>query len=842
MKKFKLVKIGVVISLILCIFAYTPDTYAKSKKVDLSDYYGVHLKRVRKNVYKIVCDWNKQQKTTEQRTQFIIEKVKGHSTTNYVGTKFRSESKELTITPDNSQVVIDFGVNKVGSADTKGAKYKKKNTKGTVGYTTYGTKREMNASIINKATLLKLIKEASESPAHPDFDKALKEAQGHYVKKDDLTKKLYCNPNSSKYYYKNGIKQSEKYTEDNKKKNYYSNVNYFYTKGDAGKVTYTYKYSNGRKDKTVTVCKKKCTEVLKAEYGPPVASKAGQCFEYKFKVTSYVKCEAEVTDNYPKESDYKTCTPPPECFNSSLGTIRQGGPNDKYESCIKDCDGGKYSRKCSDKCYKKVYGESEKTTNTAMNDVTTSIGATQVASKKYGYNCPDKDGCYYWSGNSINWRSKSSKIGRWYGNYDPHQHYCKKCTYVPVNGIWKATNCNETCAWDTDSCSKDDYLNPKQAQADADKHAEDYEKKLKECKAAKGCTTKTSTYTIDVKYQAADQSTATTIHFPNDSDYDKLSSPDGTYNTNDKKNTTIISPKYNHVTEDTNSCYTKDAKFTWYQGEWTFPGTWMNNKNGEISYSKQNGAYWKPFENKFCLPLNAKSTNIQWWMWDQVGNSYFGDSNGDFNGRIEDKENIKGVTKNFGHYAWEIIMNCFYAIKNTETAPPNDSKCTKDCCGTDCPKSCTGECCNKPCGQETNPITNSEFRIVDTNKMFGDRKENDVGFNWTAASSFKNLDIEAMISAIQGKEVYTDAKLDFRVKLTKEKLAKIRDYTKNTKDRNYTNYKGNFAQQPVGDTGIYQHIYRYSSPLITHYSTYFDMSYGKTKTLNRSADINRYVK
>ena len=36
--------------------------------------------------------------------------------------------------------------------------------------------------------------------------------------------------------------------------------------------------------------------------------------------------------------------------------LHQGGPNEDFEACINECDGGKYTPKCSNTCYEKIYG------------------------------------------------------------------------------------------------------------------------------------------------------------------------------------------------------------------------------------------------------------------------------------------------------------------------------------------------------------------------------------------------------------------------------------------------------------------------------------------------------
>ena len=142
---------------------------------------------------------------------------------------------------------------------------------------------------------------------------------------------------------------------------YYQNKKYyFYEKTYTPTTTRYYKYHYGCK--TVTdkdnpvVCKVNCQEVVVVEYGPPVAVKAGLCFEYKVKVTSKVVCRP--MSQIPEPKSYEGyCTPTPSCAsktstaNKLTGTHRQGGPDEEFDQCVQECDGGKYTDKCSLSCY-----------------------------------------------------------------------------------------------------------------------------------------------------------------------------------------------------------------------------------------------------------------------------------------------------------------------------------------------------------------------------------------------------------------------------------------------------------------------------------------------------------
>lgn len=109
-------------------------------------------------------------------------------------------------------------------------------------------------------------------------------------------------------------------------------------------------------------CKVKCTEKFTTTYSPPKSVVAGLCFSYKVTVKSKVDCITEQTG----KNLWPSNEPKSSCGGASYRAVcedktNQAGPNEEYDSCINDCDGGKYTKTCSDKCYKKVYTSTETT-------------------------------------------------------------------------------------------------------------------------------------------------------------------------------------------------------------------------------------------------------------------------------------------------------------------------------------------------------------------------------------------------------------------------------------------------------------------------------------------------
>lgn len=583
------------------------------------------------------------------------------------------------------------------------------------------------------------------------------------------------------------------YKVDKNSTDYYQNKTYYYASKevDAQQVKYTYNYAPGDKqEETKDVCKRTCEEAVKVEYGPPVASKAGLCFEYKVKVTSYVKCNSTINTNAkPKSPTY--CTPAPGCNNGVPGYYRQAGPSEEFEQCIQECDGGKYTAKCSNKCYKKVYGSS---TNKLSLDYQNQYTIQNLANNNGS--CADTDGCYYWSGNSIHWSKGTSEFGRWYKK----SGYCTNCTagdgaagsyYADSDGIRRANYgngsvCQDSCWWE--GCSKGKYLNPAQAAADTKANNKAYSTAVTQCKASATCTSKTAEFTISIKYdtKSGNKTTINEINYPYSSNKDSLSSKGSGnegLNTSTNDNSTIL--QYG-------GCYDSSDAKRWYMTEWSFPGTWINNKTGEISFKSKDGKGWYSEKDKFCMPLDAQSVNTKWWEWTTRSNScqteeaVKNELNKDYNNdNNSNGYNIKATTKNFGYFGWNFDIQCFYALRNEVCNLDNNGCCDNSCTGSDC---------------DSTIITPSEgytVRTVDRANLFPNSEasptldsanvqKREIGFNWTdgaTVKSYKNegytVDPVALIDQIQKTSATLyDEEPDYKFTLTTENLANIRKYNK----------------------------------------------------------------
>jgi len=198
---------------------------------------------------------------------------------------------------------------------------------------------------------------------------------------------------------RNDIDQIEKYNRQSlldssgKITNYYydsSNTSYYkgiWTKQEKKNIRYYYHNNpetNGgatkfhHEDKTL-ICTITCTEVVKVEYGPPIQVGGGMCFEYRVKVSSIVNCTSQKNGNSAAPTKKKYCSLYPWCAHS-----HQAGPSEDYETCVKKCDNGEYSKYCSDKCYKEIY-ENTKSLDLVQNSVFSDMKYS-VPIEKFVYN------------------------------------------------------------------------------------------------------------------------------------------------------------------------------------------------------------------------------------------------------------------------------------------------------------------------------------------------------------------------------------------------------------------------------------------------------------------------
>lgn len=133
----------------------------------------------------------------------------------------------------------------------------------------------------------------------------------------------------------------------------------------------TKKYYIRREVVNNDMCKVTCQEQFHVTYDPPVAVKAGLCFQYKVTVRSKVTCKTETKPKFSWPTVPDTCTYVPICNNNDSST--QAGPNEDFDSCVNSCDNGKYTQSCINSCYKKVYKSKENNSSTKKTSVGSNV-------------------------------------------------------------------------------------------------------------------------------------------------------------------------------------------------------------------------------------------------------------------------------------------------------------------------------------------------------------------------------------------------------------------------------------------------------------------------------------
>ena len=667
-------------------------------------------------------------------------------------------------------------------------------------------------SVINSYYITYQNELAKENPKSEEFSKAFDASyvraynQGHLYPAN-LSQQDIQNGLNMKCDYKKMKNTSESIVEDGYQ--YDSNTySYYGTETNTETVTYNYNYggrSDNKRTESANACTRTCEEAVDVNYGYPQAAIAGLCFEYQVKVVSRVKCSSNIIIAPPTKST--VCQPIPSCVHRDGNTITQGGPNEDFDECILECDGGKYSQSCSKKCYNKVYGKSSKTKGTS------SIFTYNV--KPISATMNDITGGYYTrdtSTNKIKWVMEHGKhtYAKWYVDQDAakllREDYRNNGRFTSISGFKKlGKGNNDACGADCShvGCGDQSYLTDEEATRDYAANLAAYNAKVSACQAQATCSTNVAEFSMNTTYKQNGETKDVYFPGPKNNDTTKLNSlQSGT-----------IESKQVGVVKEFGGCYeTADAHDT-YKAVITFPGTWVNNKSGEISYIDKSGVTgWHLQKNKYCVPLTADKVNEKWWNWymvESTGNtsatngSYKSQKYADTCKNYTNKEentvkesdieyNIKATAKKFGYFGWNFNLSCFYAVGETNEDPK----------------------CNLAQDNYTmRTVTNEDLFPSDKEGGLGTdtsvNKSNtgrDAGFNWTSAATipiYKSKDYavnpEVLIHNIQkrGNDIYNEENesqyLDYEFDLTPATLNKIKDYNRKN-DNNYLEWTGTFEE------------------------------------------------
>ena len=420
----------------------------------------------------------------------------------------------------------------------------------------------------------------------------------------------------------------------------------------------------------------------------------------------------------------------------------------------------------------------------------------------------------------------------WTGTYDYN-------AYAGVNGFKKEDGCNDNCQFNVSGGRY--YSDREQAENDYVNNALSYFNEAIGCinNAAAACHTDYATYQMTVNYDQ-DNNKQTCALGSNDKNCKTWDATGNKVLPSNESNTSIL-------ISNGGSCSNRDDYYM-YHDILTFPGAWINNKNGDVVYNKPSNTNWYTYkEGNYCTPLNAKNVNAPYWRWYQ--NTKSGVTTKSFD-EWAGSEYIKSIVyninssiKNFGHYNWNFDTACFYAISDS-----TDTGCPDGVCS-----SCTNEACPPGNGTSTN-INNFSSKSYTSSNIFpsgtsSDKKEATVkklsgvekqagstasssasraeGFNWSVKAT--NLSIKgypvtpsALVKKIEATDAYTNTELDYDITLTTTNLRNIRnDANRNSSKNYYTSYSDGTFTNVKGtgyETGKYDNS---NTPNYTYYKSSF---------------------
>jgi len=553
-------------------------------------------------------------------------------------------------------------------------------------------------------------------------------------------------------------------------------------------------------------CKKECTEVVTVKYGPPVASKAGQCFEYKVKVESKTQCIASLDGaSVPTLTVPTICTPTAEC-NATDFYADQGGPSEDFDNCVSACDGGAYSQKCINKCYDKVYSSSKtnklsfsydtkgvvkKLENKVnVNPTQAQINALDDLAKKI-YDAKQKNpgGNYERKNNSIVWEKNNSPL-LWWDDYEKEikatgttikktedinddlnslgyyyfstldltkrtiygllgftwcnsNGFCDNLgPYISANGFKAAWNCTEECSWIGCSGREIDTTSIENYRDSIDNYID----AVNSCTNESVCTTETAEFEISADNKVKNGDNVKTS-------YDKaIVYSNG--NIVDKSGLITRTVDDNGKTLDLigigGYCYTKKEQWLDHMTEWSFPRVWFDNKISNLVFKEpSNIAAYDFVGNLYCSSPKSVDVNKKWDNWKKFYYDYYKLSNKNVPALTEvQKTNItKDINNNITATSKDFgYFKWDFDIKCFYSIVNDPIVPPGDPDNPDDPICTEEECpvvtCKDDDCDQKIDMDNYKYRNVSTSDLFPG-EDREAGFNWSSgATNINNSNYE----------------------------------------------------------------------------------------------------
>ena len=550
-----------------------------------------------------------------------------------------------------------------------------------------------------------------------------------------------------------------------------------------------------------------CTEKYTATGDEAKLVKAGEGFEYQANYTITRQC---------KLSQISKPTKLPKCeyelhhscdWNMSNGTRKgcsgadcDGGPNDDFDICVKECDNGKYSQECINACYQSVYSSDRKLS--ISNSSLTKDGRIQFVSLQHSQTFTQSNtniSCttaYGRAGYLIYYQWPASGTPKVSGTACFSTNFCAgkgagACTFNTYKTPDNCAEDPETTYKNALAASKSEYeayINYQQSSVPSGTYTYQITDSFLKTGKKTGNDDNSTPYVFEVKSNdnfdpkvKVDKSESKT-----GSDYktETLGNSGGesvsyyeNYTVKADIKTSLPLSYVNKITGGTvykSDETTKNNAYEIFQNESGTrklrkvqqEGTSPTSESHPITEFIASRYYHQDNERKYYTSIWSQNTNVL-----ILENRVYLKPRKDIN------YNIKVISSKVGAGEFGSTIDCYYGVYNSYYCDNKD----------DCPVPECKENCPDPTGIQY------IYRVIDLTDVFpNDRNPR---WNWTSSAARKasetrigyNIDPIAKTKDIEskGESIYTDQnETDYEFYLTRENIRNIRDYNKHVKDYN----------------------------------------------------------
>lgn len=557
-----------------------------------------------------------------------------------------------------------------------------------------------------------------------------------------------------------------------------------------------------------------CTESISIEYDDPKAVKAGMGFSYNATVKVNRTC-TPIKIKEPEQLPH--CTYGVECYGPDHNGEAAAGPNEDFDTCINNCDGGKYSQNCINSCYNSVY---ENNSYLSANYTKNNVNFLTASNKKYQVrriaSSTDYGGKLKPTGDTIS--NNQTKDYDCYGVGDKKDGHWR-CVMNGVDFAFEdSCNDNTTCyGVYTNSPCLEESGNGEGYESKVKKSIEEYKAVMAAISKFNSETINNEKYEMVIEEEYNKQSNGsylkdTTIFDNKGSNYTIKSVDTTSKPIKSNPSTTKVTSDLSGLSEETKGLVEVDMSSITLERTITVSvgDSFIDNITGNVLYNDKNQSYlgnnpqYKLGDNKYFTKLNTRVVNnyVYWPYYDKTNTS---DSTDIYTKNIHVRFYNIGTWNQWGTEGTGINVDCLYGTVGSGIV------CTDPCCEPPCPTPCPPDECPATTPPTTRTPTPSIpigpgfryiFRPITLTDMFPNNRN--ARFNWTGtitsdgkatnAALTKDkagysyaVDPEKLINSIQSKgySIYTDSsEVDYEFTLTKENIRNIRKYNKSVKDYN----------------------------------------------------------